>query len=216
MDEKYYASEKNLEIPVAHKKRHEEKGNGFGFKVTNPYEENASAITTRSGSGNETYVPIKLRVVGSMGGKFESTARIYDSEGLSPTLLCRGDESRCVKVAVYPCMNPGFLVMKQKEPRFRADGEPAHTLTTFARHGVALGDPLRIRRLTAREYWRLQDFTDEQYDIASAVVSENQLYKQAGNSITVRVLEEIFRNLYLDRKVDKRVNTLYSFERNDK
>ena len=55
----------------------------------------------------------------------------------------------------------------------------------------------RIRRLTPRETWRLMDFTDEQFDRAKAAgLSDTQLYKQAGNSIVVSVLEQIMGNLY--------------------
>ena len=55
----------------------------------------------------------------------------------------------------------------------------------------------RIRRLTPRECWRLMNFTDEQFDKAkSAGLSDTQLYKQAGNSIVVGVLEQIMSNLY--------------------
>lgn len=55
----------------------------------------------------------------------------------------------------------------------------------------------RIRRLTPRECWRLMNFTDEQFDKAKiAGLSDTQLYKQAGNSIVVGVLEQIMGNLY--------------------
>ena len=55
----------------------------------------------------------------------------------------------------------------------------------------------RIRRLTPRETWRLMDFTDNDFDKAKeAGVSDTQLYKQAGNSIVVGVLEQIMDNLY--------------------
>lgn len=55
----------------------------------------------------------------------------------------------------------------------------------------------RLRRLTEKECWRLMDFTDEQFEKAkSAGVSTTQLYKQAGNSIVVGVLEQIMGNLY--------------------
>ena len=55
----------------------------------------------------------------------------------------------------------------------------------------------RIRRLTPRETWRLMDFTDGQFDRAKAAgLSDTQLYKQAGNSIVVGVLEQIMSNLY--------------------
>ena len=60
---------------------------------------------------------------------------------------------------------------------------------------------MRIRKLTPKEYWRLMDFDDEDYNKASQVVSESQLYKQAGNSIVVNVLAAIFGQLF-DGKED--------------
>lgn len=53
----------------------------------------------------------------------------------------------------------------------------------------------RIRRLTPREYWRLMGFADEDFDKAQAVNSNTQLYKQAGNSIVVQVLEAVLKQL---------------------
>ena len=49
----------------------------------------------------------------------------------------------------------------------------------------------RIRRLTPRECFRLQGFLDELFDRAQAVNSDSQLYKQAGNSVTVPVIRAI-------------------------
>jgi DNA (cytosine-5)-methyltransferase 1 len=55
----------------------------------------------------------------------------------------------------------------------------------------------RIRRLTPLECWRLQGFTDDEFNRAAAVNSDTQLYKQAGNSITVNVMAEILKKIYL-------------------
>lgn len=54
---------------------------------------------------------------------------------------------------------------------------------------------LRIRKLTPRECWRLMGFDDKDFDKAQKVNSDAQLYKQAGNSIVVNVLEAIFKEL---------------------
>ena len=65
---------------------------------------------------------------------------------------------------------------------------------------------MRIRKLTPKECWRLQGFADEDFYKAEAVNSNTQLYKQAGNSIVVDVLEAVFTNLkpYLsEREVKK-------------
>lgn len=66
----------------------------------------------------------------------------------------------------------------------------------------SMGD-LRIRKLTPRECFRLQGFSDNDYDKASSVNGSSQLYKQAGNSICVPVLEGILRNLLLKDESDK-------------
>ncbi len=54
-----------------------------------------------------------------------------------------------------------------------------------------------IRRLTPLECWRLQGFKDDEFYKAQKVNSDTQLYKQAGNTITVDVLVEIFKKIYL-------------------
>ena len=51
---------------------------------------------------------------------------------------------------------------------------------------------LRIRKLTPKECFRLMGFDDEDFEKAASVNSNTQLYKQAGNSIVVDVLEELF------------------------
>lgn len=54
---------------------------------------------------------------------------------------------------------------------------------------------VRIRKLTPKECFRLQGFTDEQFEKANAVNSNSQLYKQAGNAVTVNVVEEIGKHI---------------------
>ena len=56
-------------------------------------------------------------------------------------------------------------------------------------------DGYRIRKLTPRECWRLQGFPDWAFDKAQEVNSNSQLYKQAGNSVTVNVIAAIAKEL---------------------
>ena len=67
-------------------------------------------------------------------------------------------------------------------------------------HGTvtATNQYLRIRKLTPKECWRLMGFDDVDFERAAKVNSNTQLYKQAGNSIVVDVLEKIFKNLLLE------------------
>ena len=73
------------------------------------------------------------------------------------------------------------------------------TLTTSDNMGVV--NDLCIRKLTPRECYRLMGFSDAEFDRAEKVNSNTQRYKQAGNSIVVDVLEELFCML-LDEKGD--------------
>lgn len=83
--------------------------------------------------------------------------------------------------------------MTRLEPRL--DGL-SNTLTTVQKDNYVLeikgDDEMRIRKLTPKECFRLMGFDDESFHRAEAVNSNAQLYKQAGNSIVVDVLEELF------------------------
>lgn len=71
----------------------------------------------------------------------------------------------------------------------------ANTLTTVAKDNLCVETVVRVRRLTPKECYRLMGFSDEDFEKARKVVSEGQLYKQAGNSIVVNVLMAIFENM---------------------
>ena len=58
-----------------------------------------------------------------------------------------------------------------------------------------LYDGFRVRKLTEKECWRLQGFPDSAFRKAEQVVSNSQLYKQAGNSVTVNVIAAIVEKL---------------------
>ena len=83
--------------------------------------------------------------------------------------------------------------------RFKENGKPTFTANVVDRNGVMLknGDVVAIRKLTPRECWRLQGFSDDQFEKAKqAGVSNSQLYKQAGNAVTVDVVEQIGKRLW--------------------
>jgi len=79
--------------------------------------------------------------------------------------------------------------------RGRVGKGTAQTLTTSCDQGTVTGFG-RIRKLTPLECFRLQGFTDEMFFKARAVNSDNQLYKQAGNGVTIPVIYEIGKNLW--------------------
>ncbi|HEL2215775.1 TPA: DNA (cytosine-5-)-methyltransferase [Streptococcus suis] len=91
-------------------------------------------------------------------------------------------------VVVYDFYNRNI---KDEVGTLTASGHQGNTKAgTFGRL-----DGIRIRKLTPRECWRLQGFPDWVFDKAQAVNSNSQLYKQAGNSVTVNVIEAIAKRL---------------------
>ena len=81
-----------------------------------------------------------------------------------------------------------------KTRRGRVGKRIANTLLTGEEQGVVMND-FRIRKLTPKECWRLQGFPDWAFEKAQSVNSNSQLYKQAGNSVTVNVIKEIAKKL---------------------
>ena len=86
-------------------------------------------------------------------------------------------------------LTPGREETRQNGRRMKEPEEPMFTITATDRHGVAYRG--RIRRLVPRECLRLQGFYDWQIDRIEQETSDSQLYKQAGNGVTVNVIEAI-------------------------
>ena len=90
-----------------------------------------------------------------------------------------------------------FLVAEHNDADIYTGGTVG-TLTTDGsspKHNnrvIVGGNSVRIRRLTPRECWRLQGFPDEYFDKAKAAgISDSQLYKMAGNAVSVPVAKAI-------------------------
>lgn len=79
-----------------------------------------------------------------------------------------------------------------KTRRGRVGKQVAQTLDTQCMQGT-LTENFRIRRLTPKECFRLQGFPDELFEKARLVNSDAQLYKQAGNAVTVNVAFAVAR-----------------------
>ena len=86
---------------------------------------------------------------------------------------------------------------KTRRGRVQDNGNTCPTVTATETGICKIESPIRIRKLTPRETFRLMGFSDEDFDAAQkAGVSNSQLYKQAGNSIVVDVLYYIYVELY--------------------
>ena len=127
--------------------------------------------------------------------------RIYSSEGCSPALNCCGGGGLEPKIVQLGNVNPSGKGMNGNV--FDENGL-APTLTTNKGEGNKIAirqvhkiePPIRIRKLTPKECFRLMGFSDENFEAAEKMVSNSQLYKQAGNSIVVDVLYYILVELY--------------------
>ena len=97
-------------------------------------------------------------------------------------------------------INPAKEKIRQNGRRMKEPEEAMFTITASDRHGIIYHG--RIRRLIPRECLRLQGYRDEQIDKMEAVTSDNQLYKQAGNGVTVNVIEAIGKCL---KEVDEEI-----------
>ena len=262
VDEKYYLSNRLISSFDRHKVRMSEKGNGFGW---NPTDGNVVANTLLASgavrpSDNFIVEPKCVQVAQMYGTDREpnpQAGRVYDANGISPTMdTCSGgnrmpkvlvreatkqgyaeaveatspqqavvcdakinvignyspsghDASRIVdENGIAPTVkeNHGTVTAVAMRGRYNEEGkveqqvevsdrEISNALTTVQKDSMVADSNLRIRKLTPKECFRLMGFDDESYHRAEAVNSNTQLYKQAGNSIVVPVVEYLFKAL---------------------
>ena len=145
---------------------------------------------------------------------YDEMNRVYSREGCSPTLSTMQGGNRQPKIAepiayVKEATKKGYAEIhdgdsvnleqpNSKTRRGRVGKGRAQTLTTSCNQAIVESQTksFRVRKLTARECYRLMGFKDKQFNKAQQFNSNSQLYKQAGNSIVVDVLYYIFRNLF--------------------
>lgn len=150
-------------------------------------------LVTSGGGGHEPYV--KVNCIGNVNpSRNGMNGNVFDSDGLSPTLTTNKGEG--YKIAI-PVLTPDRIEKRQNGRRFKEDGDPMFTLTTQDRHGVMVSElhKMRIRKLTPRECFRLQGWEDYYFDRAASINSDNQLYMQSGNGVTVTVAYAIAEQL---------------------
>ena len=200
-----YKEPKQVAIPVLTPDRVEKRQNGRRFKTDG---EPMFTLTAQDRHG--VVVENKVKQVGnlidteSFGGN-PHRGRVYDVSGISPCLNCVGGGGLEPKIRVKEATKQGYAEAEigdsvnlshpnSKTRRGRVGKQIANTLLTGESQGVVEPD-FRIRKLTPRECWRLQGFPDWAFDKAQEVNSNSQLYKQAGNSVTVNVIVAIAKEL---------------------
>jgi site-specific DNA-cytosine methylase len=188
-NQKYFLSEKAVEGFVRREQKNIEKGNGFKCNLINEKSSHTNTISARYGKDGAEALVVRpvltpdranksqngrrmksngepmftltaqdrhgIMMIGNLGEVNTQSSRVYNSNGIAPTLdNCQGGN---------------------RQPK--------------------IIDGVKIRKLTPRECWRLQGFPDWAFERAASVCSDTQLYKQAGNSVTVNVVCEIAKRL---------------------
>lgn len=151
----------------------------------------------------------KIIIAGNLDQSHEASGRIYDTDGIAPTVTAKQGISPTIlrNPAEAPIISEEEVICHNMQPRSadrpslkyssggsghlqREDGL-TYCLDTGATNAVEFKGTGRIRRLTELEAFRLQGFPDSFIKPCSS----SQLIKQAGNSITVDVIRLVIKNL---------------------
>lgn len=155
--------------------------------------------------------PVLLGGIGEMksnnGTQYYQQDRVYSADGVA---------------MAHPANLPdgSYKYAIDEQNKLVRDDGTIGTITTDGsspKHNNRVSNGLRIRKLTPRECWRLMGFDDQAFDQAEKVCSNSQLYKQAGNSIVVDVLEKILTNMLINpQKLEKEQMSIFDFIERDK
>lgn len=168
VDEKYFLSDRVL----AHFRSKNPKFN----REFRPKDANESIANTLATNPGHRRTDAFIKVAGELDiPTFKRARQIYDTDGVSPTLLTAKNNQETPKVI--------------------------HTISSNSFEQNNLLKSERIRKLTPRECLRLQGFP-ESFKI---VVSDTQAYKQTGNAMSVSVVKMIFERIKLAKNKDFRL-----------
>lgn len=183
----YKAQNSGIAIPVLTPDRAEKRQNGRRFK------EDGEPMFTLTGQDRHGVAIEPIGVIDSQGIKVaEATKQGYsecrvgiDSVNLSVpgSKTRRGRVGRDVANTLDTSCNQGIFVQVSEE------------LTIYAVWYEKYQCYIAIRKLTPKECFRLQGWTDDYFEKAEFVNSDSQLYKQAGNGVTVNVIRTIAEKL---------------------
>ena len=195
-----YKEPKQVAIPVLTPDRANKRQNGRRFKTDG---EPMFTLTAQDRHG--VVVENEIKKYGTIQPNYNQRGVVYDTDGIAPTIRAYQGGNLEPKIRVKEATKQGYAEaevgdsvnlshLNSKTRRGRVGKQIANTLLTGESQGVVEPD-FRIRKLTPRECWRLQGFPDWAFNKAQEVNSNSQLYKQAGNSVTVNVIAAIAERL---------------------
>lgn len=197
VDEKYYLSDKAVSGYLASNTKHEERGNGFKFEPTDGTVVGHSVTTKAGQRATDNYI------VASRGRNPDNPSCRDAGIKLEQRLEARKDG---LTNTITSVQKDNYVALPGAYGReFGSKGKIENRSDCISTLQAAMGcgggnvplvdENIRIRKLTPKECWRLMGFDDTDFEKAEKVNSNSQLYKQAGNSIVVNVLEAIFSSL---------------------
>ena len=219
IDEKYILSKKYLE-----KITFQEKGNEIANLNYTTFEQsnvvhniNKLCPTIRACMKDNDYlntinfaIPLETTVCinSKINGKQPKVQdRIYDSNGLMTAITTSFLPSLGIKIFeatkkgyTLSLHGDGIYIDRPHQKREVVQKDMIQTIKTSGKDiGIVNwnGNNYIVKKITPKECWRFMGFSDEDFEKASKVNNNTQLYKQAGNSIVVNVLEAIFKELII-------------------
>ncbi len=212
-----------IKIKEKTKKVYTEAQDGDGVYINRPHQKRGvvqkgmiQTITTSLNIG--VCVKDEIIVIGNYSPSGHDASRIVHPDGIAPTVkenngtitatIVNGDIKPKLVGGVGDKKSNGGTQYYQQDRIYDSESiAMAHpdNLTSGSYYYQVNTRPLRIRKLTPKECFRLMGFSDEDFSKAEQVPTSNaQLYKQAGNSIVVNVLEEILKELFINEQKPKR------------
>lgn len=217
VDDKYYLTQKQIDSLRSHSSNGEDKGGipikeaiKDGYKIAKDGDgvdlENGSRSGRRGQIQKCGINTIKAQSVPGIvlhridDGRHFRQHQPIEIGGVSQTLTLRIHHPIMIKrermglpyIGQEPVRGDGVMMTLTS----RTGEQNTMNILVEKKKDIGVYKDYNIRRLTPRECWRLMGFENEDYDKASKVCTESQLYRQAGNSIVVNVLEELFRSIF--------------------
>lgn len=218
VDEKYYLSDKLIKGFIYSDKKNTERGNGFKLRpTTKEAADTAFTITTKAGSRvTDNFI---LEEVGTLDIKGQDNIkRVYNPDGLSPTLTTMNGGNRQPKIAIKNATKQGYLLAEEGDGidiaqrsghRGTVQRGMAQTLKTQIDVGVVT-EEMRIRKLTPTECLTLMGFEKRDSRALEEIgISDQGRYHVAGDSIVVTVLIAIFGQMLTDNKTAENIIAEY-------